>query len=128
MERGDPVTQEHAPAAGTPLSAYPPPAYPSTGYPPPAFPPPVAGHPPYAPTYVQASTNGFAIAALVLGILGAWILALIFGYVGKGQIDRSHGAQGGRGMAIAGIVLGWVGLAFTILFVIVIIAAASNGG
>lgn len=58
--------------------------------------------------------NGFAIASLVLGIV--WImgigsiLALVFGYVGKGQIEASGGTQGGHGLAIAGIVLGWVGV------------------
>ena len=60
------------------------------------------------------STNGLAIASMVLGIVWVWwigsILALIFGYVAKGQINASGGAQGGKGMAIAGIVLGWVGV------------------
>jgi Domain of unknown function (DUF4190) len=70
--------------------------------------------------YVQPpQTNGLAIASLVLGILWLFfvgsILALIFGYVSKGQIDESHGGQGGRGLAIAGIVLGWVGVGWFIL-------------
>lgn len=54
-------------------------------------------------------TNGFAITALVLGILGFLglaILALVFGYVGRAQIRRR--GQSGKGLAIAGIVLGWV--------------------
>lgn len=59
-----------------------------------------------------------AIASLVLGILWIYgigsILALIFGYLGKKEIDRSDGAQTGRGMAIAGIVLGWLGIALVI--------------
>ncbi|HEY7372839.1 MAG TPA: DUF4190 domain-containing protein [Polyangia bacterium] len=73
---------------------------------------PTAPHPgaPGAPK----STNGLAIASMVLGIVWVWwigsILALIFGYVAKGQINASGGAQGGKGMAIAGIVLGWVGV------------------
>ena len=79
--------------------------------PPPAF----TAYTPYAPGMAQAtSTNGLAIASMVLGILWLWwigsILALVFGYVAKGQIDRSAGRQGGRGMAIAGIVLGWIGV------------------
>jgi hypothetical protein len=61
-------------------------------------------------------TNGFAIASLVLGIVGIWLLAVIFGFVGKSQIDRSRGTQGGRGMAIAGIVLGFVWLAFGVFW------------
>jgi Domain of unknown function (DUF4190) len=73
-------------------------------------------------TVVRPPTNGQAIASLVLGIVGLAvlplipsILALVFGYISKGQIDRSGGAQEGRGYAIAGIVLGWVGIAFGIL-------------
>lgn len=61
------------------------------------------------------TVNGLAVASLVLGILWLmWagsILALVFGYVAKSQIDRSPDTQGGRGLAVAGIVLGWVGVA-----------------
>jgi len=68
------------------------------------------------------STNGLAIASMVLGILWVYwigsILALIFGYVAKGQIDAAGGAQGGRGMAIAGIVLGWVGIGVLMLGIV----------
>ncbi len=68
--------------------------------------------------YVQAKTNGLAIASLVLGIVWLYwvgsVLALIFGHVAKRQIDRSGGAEGGRGLAIAGIVLGWVGIALLV--------------
>jgi hypothetical protein len=71
-----------------------------------------------------------SIASLVLGILWIWwvgsVLALIFGYVGKNQIDESGGAQGGRGLAIAGIVLGWVGMGALVIFLI-LVAAASSG-
>ncbi len=58
---------------------------------------------------------------MVLGIVWVWwigsILALVFGYVAKGQIDGSQGTQTGRGMAIAGIVLGWVGVVIFLSFV-----------
>jgi Domain of unknown function (DUF4190) len=65
------------------------------------------------------TTGGFAVASLVLGIvwvcgIGA-ILALIFGYVALGQIKRSQGSMSGRGMAIAGVVLGWVGVGLLVL-------------
>ena len=77
---------------------------------------PAAGAVPGVPT------NGKATAALVLGIL--WlcsvgsILALVFGYQAKNEIDASGGAQGGRGMAVAGIVLGWIGVGFAILYLL----------
>jgi hypothetical protein len=45
------------------------------------------------------------------------ILALVFGYIALSQI-KGNPQQGGRGMAVAGVVLGWIGvsiLALTIL-------------
>jgi hypothetical protein len=73
-------------------------------------------------------TNGFAIASLVLGII--WlscvgsVLALIFGYISLRQI-RERG-EGGRGVAIAGIVLGWLGVALAVILIIVIESAANT--
>ena len=66
--------------------------------------------------------NGMAIAALVCGIAGflcliPGILGIIFGFVAKGQIRQSNGAQRGDGMATAGIVLGCIWVAITILIV-----------
>ena len=76
-------------------------------------------------------TNGMAVASLVSGILGLTlcagigsILALIFGYVGRGQIKRSQGMEGGSGMAMAGIILGWIGTILTILMFVLLIGGA----
>lgn len=70
--------------------------------------------------------NTLAVASLVLGILGVYlitaILALVFGYRAKWEIDRSGGRQVGRGMAVAGITLGWVWIA--VLVVVVVLSAA----
>lgn len=98
---------------------YPQPPYGQAGY----------GQPPYGqPGYQVQSTNGMAIASMVLGILWLYwigsVLALVFGYIARKQIDASGGAQGGRGMAIAGIVLGWIGVGFLVLAVVIGIAAA----
>jgi hypothetical protein len=71
----------------------------------------------YQAAHRTAATNGLAIAAMVLGILWVYwigsILALVFGYVARDQIKRS--GQQGDGMAIAGIVLGWVGIGFLVI-------------
>lgn len=60
-----------------------------------------------------------AIASMVLGILWLYwigsILALVFGYVARDQINKSGDTQSGDGFAIAGIVLGWVGVGFAVL-------------
>jgi hypothetical protein len=81
-------------------------------------------------TTMPRTTNGLSIAALVLGIVWVYwigsILALIFGYVALGQIRDSGGTQGGRGMAIAGIVLGWVGVGMLCLVVVAVLLGASG--
>ena len=79
---------------------------------------------------VAPQTNGLAIASLVLGIVwmggvGA-ILALVFGYISKNQIDASQGRQGGRGMAVAGIVLGWIGTVGLFLLIALITLLGNN--
>jgi hypothetical protein len=76
-------------------------------------------------------TNGLAIASLVLGLLWLWgigsILAIIFGVVAKNQIDQSGGMQQGRGLAIAGIVLGIVTLGIFIIALMAFSAFHSGG-
>ena len=46
----------------------------------------------------------FAVASLVLGIVGAWMFALIFGFKALAKIRRT--GQTGHAMAVTGIVLG----------------------
>jgi Domain of unknown function (DUF4190) len=109
----------------------PPPEYLAAPYPPPpAFPYP----PPYGAPYAASmpmpvrGTNGFAIASLVCGILGlcagllAAIPAIVFGHVALAQINRSDGMEQGRGIAIAGLVLGYIFLAFIVLYIAFIVA------
>ena len=59
------------------------------------------------------ATNGLAIASLVLGIVWIYwigsVLAVIFGGIALNQINASNGQQGGKGLAIAGLVLGLSG-------------------
>ena len=80
---------------------------------------------------VHTTTNGLAIASLVLGIVWMWglgsVLALVFGYKSHKEIDASGGTQGGRGLATAGIVLGWIGVAVVVLGIVIIVAVAVLG-
>jgi hypothetical protein len=77
----------------------------------------------------QQRTNGLAIASMVLGIVWIYwigsILAVIFGHIALSQINASRGWQSGRGMAIAGLVLGYVGLGFLLLVIVIAVAANS---
>ncbi len=68
-----------------------------------------------------------AIASLVLGLLWIWaigsVLAIVFGHIAMGQIDRSGGLQSGRGMALAGTILGYVGTGLTVLLFLAAVGA-----
>ena len=119
------------------FDASPPPVPPAVPAPPgpPASPGPVAypSQPSQAPVYgapVQATVAGLAIASMVLGILWIYwigsVLAIIFGHIALSQIKKSNGWKTGRGMAIAGVTLGYVGLATFIIFVIVLATASTR--
>lgn len=99
--------------------------YPSPEWQPPQRHAPYGGQPPYGYPPPRP-TNGMAVASMVLGILWLYwigsVLALVFGYTARKQI-RERG-EGGDGMAVAGIVLGWVGVG---VFVIVVIALIAFG-
>ena len=70
-------------------------------------------------------TNGFAVASLVLGIVGVMlcflfvpsVLAVIFGAVALSQIKQQPLVYRGRGLATAGLVLGLIGVALIVLTV-----------
>lgn len=109
------------PAYGQPPYGQPP--YGAPGYgPPAAYGQPAYGQQPgFGQPYAQpgygpqwGGTNGLAIASLVTGILGFFfvtpVLAIVFGIIGLNQA-KSRG-QGGKGLAIAGIVLGvlWIAI------------------
>jgi hypothetical protein len=66
-----------------------------------------------------------AIVSLVFGIL-SWMLlpfvgavvAVIAGHMARGEIRRANGAMDGDGLAVGGLVLGWLHLAAMLLFVL----------
>ena len=80
-----------------------------------------------APAYQGATatqTSGLAIASLVTGLFfWCWVIpgivSIILGHLALESIENSGGAKRGRGMAIAGIVLGWVGVGIVGLLVLV---------
>lgn len=143
----DTGSYETAPYAPAAPPAYTPPAYPPAAYGAPAASPYGSAQPlqtspgappvmPYGYGYPTRKTNGLAIASMVLSILGfIWVLPFvgslagaIMGHVSLGQIKRT--GEGGRGMALAGVIVGWIGLGFMILgilfFVFVIFASGGS--
>ncbi len=116
-----------APVVAPPYAAPPygaPPTYPSaTAY---AYPPGgVYGYP------AVPQNNGLAIASMVCSFF-FWVygipavLAIIFGFIARSQIKRSNGAERGGGMALAGIIIGFVGIALGVVLVIVVVVALRN--
>lgn len=83
------------------------------------------------PIGFRSRTNALAVASLVLGlfpvvpIIGS-ILAVVFGTASKDQIDDSDEHEVGRGMAVAGIILGWIGIVGYAIFLIVVIVAVNH--
>ncbi len=80
-------------------------------------------------------TNGFAIVSALLGVV--WfagigsVLALVFGYRARREIKRSGGRQKGLGLATAGIILGWIGIAILLVAVgsgLALFAASTGTG
>jgi uncharacterized membrane protein len=83
-----------------------------------------ADQPPGQPGAAPSQTNGLAIAALLLAVLwfagiGA-VLALVFGYRARSEINNSAGRQTGSGLATAGIILGWIGITILVAGIILI--------
>jgi hypothetical protein len=68
------------------------------------------------------STNALAVVSLVLSIV--WLFgfgslgAVVLGFVGRQQIRQSNGAQPGSALALAGIVIGAIGVIGAVVFLL----------
>ncbi len=124
-----PGDQPPAPPPPPPPAGYPPPppgyGPPPPGYPPPAYGQPGYGQPPYGqPGYGgQPRTNTLAIVSLV-GAFFCSPVGVICGIMALGQIKKS--GERGRGMAIAGLVIGAVSIAIVIVGLVGLIAFAGT--
>lgn len=121
-----PSTKTHSRATATPGGTAPPQQ--------PAF---VAQQPAYRPAprytspgFVQGQrgvgvpgTNGLAIAALIVSLVGAGWLAVIFGHIARWQCRTRP--QRGSGIALAALILGYIALPFNILFFIAIVSSGN---
>jgi len=97
-----------------------------TGYPPPYPPPPPQPYSGFTPP-PTGPRNGLGITALVLAIIGLMfccsvaggiiigLSAIIIGFVGRGRVKRGEATNGG--VAIAGIVLGFLAIIVSLIFI-----------
>lgn len=138
---------EPAPTPPPPPAAYPPPAPqyappPAAPTTPPAAPPQYYAPPGYTPYPAGPKTNVLAIVSLVSSLVGMFLLPLIgsvagviTGHISLRQLKTS--GEGGHGIALAGTIIGWVGVGLIVLvgvpllifFVTVVLSAgaASTG-
>ena len=83
-----------------------------------------------APPARPAETSGKAVISLVCGLLFfvpmAFIAAIVFGHLSLSEIKRSAGRLTGEGMAIAGLVLGYIWIAGIPVFLIIAAIAIPN--
>ncbi|HWH00721.1 MAG TPA: DUF4190 domain-containing protein [Pilimelia sp.] len=119
--KDSPYADPAAPTSGQ-TGQYPPgygAGYPGGGY---AYPVPAA-----------AQTNGMAIAALICSLAGLAVcvtapVGAILGHVARRQI-RERGEQG-DGMALAGIIVGWIvtalGVLLTVFWVLIVVWAINE--
>jgi type II secretory pathway pseudopilin PulG len=80
---------------------------------------------------VVPPTPGIVRAALICGILSVTCLwcfaavpAIICGHIGQSRINRSGGTLGGSGLALAGLIMGYVSLALSVLLIPLLLAIA----
>jgi len=89
---------------------------------------PPSGHLPYVP---QPPTSALAIASLVCGIVGLMtclflpgIPAVICGHLALNRIAEPGANLQGRGLAIAGLIMGYIGVVICCGFVLIFLMAA----
>jgi competence protein ComGC len=87
--------------------------------------------PPITGNASQPKTSALAIWSLVLGVLSMTCFSIltaipgvICGHMAYSRIKRSTGALTGQGLAIAGLITGYVGIAFALLMIPMMMAIA----
>ncbi len=77
-----------------------------------------------SPISSTPKTSGLAIASLVTGLLCMSPVAIILGHISMSKIKKSSGQLTGSGLAIVGLILGYIGL----LIIVGSIIAMVTGG
>lgn len=79
---------------------------------------------PAAPVYTAPRTNTLAIVALIVSFFFS-IVGVILGHIALSQIKKTH--EGGRGLAIAALIIGYVSIAITVIvsiFLVVVLTVS----
>jgi hypothetical protein len=118
------------PADPAAAGGYPPPAGQTPGgYPPAAgqlpggYPPAPGGYPGYAP---PRPNNNMALASFIVSLVSLFscpLLGLVSVFLGRRARDEiQRTGEQGEGLAKAGVIIGWVGVGLTVLYVLIFAA------
>lgn len=86
------------------------------------------------PVAAPMKTSGLAIASLICSTAGTlfaglgFIAGIITGHLALIEIRKSNGTLGGRGLALAGIIIGYTGIAMIVAVVIALASTMSGNG
>jgi len=82
------------------------------------------------PAVCPAQSSGKALASLIFGlfffVFPAAVVAIVFGHLSLSEIRKSAGRLTGHGMAMAGLILGYIGVATVPVILIVAAIAIPN--
>lgn len=76
--------------------------------------------PPLSPQPAEQDTQLFAILGLVLSCVALPIVGVVFSHIALGRVKRS-GSDENRGLALAGVIVGWAMLALIGVIIIMMI-------
>lgn len=118
-----------------PYAPPPPPAYPQQGMPATGYMQPGPAGQPQMANYVQPvvaiAPNGLALTSMIAGIVSlvlcgavAGIVAVITGHLALSRANQLPPQLARRGMAIAGLIMGYISIAATVLVIIIAVASA----
>ena len=75
-------------------------------------------------------TSNKAVASLICGVILCFvpssIAAVILGHLALSDIKRGAGRMAGQGMAVAGLVMGYLGIVFSAIFAVAILLTMRN--
>ncbi len=75
------------------------------------------------PISFETKTSTLSIISLIAGILGIFLIgsmiAIICGHIAHSEIKNSHGKLSGNGLATSGLILGYLGVAFWVIWALV---------
>ena len=101
---------------------------PNYGAPNPQYPSPPLQPGMPGPLYLEPPLSPMALSSLIFGIVGlvglpliGSIVAVVLGHLSRNEIRRSQGQIRGDGLALAGLILGYIGIALIVILGIVIV-------